>query len=384
MARQGRQLAAILSFVDGEQDQRQPPVVADRVEQRLQGVHVVGWLRNVGALVGAEAREDGGVVVAHGAGMDLHHEAVGDAHAGEFGEHLGAEQFGIGRRRAGADHTLEQRGGLADLEVRGACGRVAVIGRGGAERAEDVTARPMRREIAAPGHGFAGERDEPFDVVAEPLALGVDREVGPVGRQDATRPALVPQRPVVPQVVERAVGGADRLDVEAFVEGAGAQVGPRERLRDRVVEPVGVGGAEPLLDAEDLRQRMLEPVPRRRAPEQPEVLREQAPDGAPVGLDRAAVAARHPERLKRHALRVQHAEDVVVGLDEQLGRVGEGQVLGIPPRVRVAVRRQDRQVLDAGVKEPRDRARPGLVGEQPVRVERHGIVLSERGSPGRV
>ena len=66
------------------------------------------------------------------------------------------------------------------------------------------------------------------------------------------------------------------------------------------------------VDAEQLAERLVEPEPRRRAAEQMIVLGERAPDLSRVGLDRAAVAARDAQLLERHALAVEHAENVVV------------------------------------------------------------------------
>src|SRR3546814_4574899 len=57
------------------------------------------------------------IMVAARAGMNLHHHAVLDAHRGEFGQHLGAEQLGIGRRPAPADDLREQRLGLGRRQV---------------------------------------------------------------------------------------------------------------------------------------------------------------------------------------------------------------------------------------------------------------------------
>ena len=60
------------------------------------------WLGNVAAHVAAVVRIDLAIVVAHAARMNLHHQAVFQAHARHFGEHLGAEEFllrGIGFAR---------------------------------------------------------------------------------------------------------------------------------------------------------------------------------------------------------------------------------------------------------------------------------------------
>ena len=55
-------------------------------------------------------------------------------------------------------------------------------------------------------------------------------------------------------------------------------------------------------------------------------------------------AAGMPRDSRETALRVEHAEDVVVGLDEERGGIGKGLVEGEPAGVGVAVRRDDGQV----------------------------------------
>ena len=77
-------------------------------EQRAQCANVLGRRRHVGTLVAAELLIDEAVVVADGAGVKLHGEAVFDAHAGHLGEHLGLEDvllFGDGA--AGEDALIE-------------------------------------------------------------------------------------------------------------------------------------------------------------------------------------------------------------------------------------------------------------------------------------
>ena len=93
-----------------------------------------------------------------------------------------------------------------------------------------------------------------------------------------------------------------------------------EAGRDLVVDGVGVLGVERLRHAEDLLQRVVEPQLRRRAAEE---VRTREPSSRqicrPSVTDRRAVARRHAERLERHALAVEHAQDVVV-LGHELGR----------------------------------------------------------------
>ena len=83
------------------------------------------------------------------------------------------------------------------------------------------------------------------------------------------------------------------------------------------------------------------------------VVGEQLPDVAVVDLGPAEPAA-----LERHALRVEHPHDVVVGGDEEpAGRVEPRAGIGEEPHVDVPVRADDRQVGDAAVEveaEPAD------------------------------
>src|SRR3546814_17019732 len=67
--------------------------------------------------------------------------------------------------------------------------------------------------------------------------------------------------------------------------------------------------------------------------------------------------------LQRNALAVEHAEDVMIGDDQQACRIAEGGVVGEPGGIGMAVRRDDRQMLDLRIQPPRDRPR-GRVGRE--------------------
>ncbi|BCJ56775.1 hypothetical protein Jiend_01970 [Micromonospora endophytica] len=131
------------------------------------------------------------------------------------------------------------------------------------------------------------------------------------------------------------------------------------------------------MDAEDLGEGLLQPQPGRGAPEQVPVLDETPPDGAAVGLHRAAVAAGHAQLARGDALAEQHPGQVVVRHDEQLGRVGEGLVLGQQRRVDVPVRGDDGQLLHQRVQLPGQRALARFGGEEQVGSGRggHGVRL---------
>jgi hypothetical protein len=93
----------------------------------------------------------------------------------------------------------------------------------------------------------------------------------------------------------------------------GRNAGSQELLGDGVVVDICGLAGQRHVEAEHLLEHMVEPALGRGAAEQVIVLREDAPDLAPVGFGRAAIDPRHAHRLERHALAVDHPEDVVVG-----------------------------------------------------------------------
>ena len=90
----------------------------------------------------------------------------------------------------------------------------------------------------------------------------------------------------------------------------------------RVVIEVGRGGFQPHLEFEYSREDMIEPCPRRRAAEQPIILRKKPPAGAAIRLCRAA-DGRQAEPVQGDPLAVEHAVDIMVGPQKQAGGVFE-------------------------------------------------------------
>src|SRR5262245_64484127 len=76
MTSEWRELARVRRLVERKQEQREPRIVSIRLEQRTEIARVFGLKRNVGALVGPEALEDGRVVIAQRAGVQLHDETI--------------------------------------------------------------------------------------------------------------------------------------------------------------------------------------------------------------------------------------------------------------------------------------------------------------------
>lgn len=160
--------------------------------------------------------------------------------------------------------------------------------------------------------------------MVETLEVGIDDGVGAISGDHTALPAAVADHLVPFEIVERAFGGRDDLDVEALEQGARAEILPLQQRRDGVVVAVGGRCGQRLVDAEQIGKHMIEPQPGRCAPKQIIVLGKTTPDRPAVCLDRRAVQRRHAEILKADALAEQHAENVVVRNDEQLRRIRKG------------------------------------------------------------
>ena len=371
MTGQRCQLARINRFVEREENDREIGIVAVPGQQRLQRMHEIGAAGHVGTLVAPEAREHRRIVVAERTGVDLHHQAILRAHRRHLGEHLRTEQLGIGGGDIGADHPREQRLSLGRRQVRGLRGRVAVIGRGRPMPSEEGAALAVRGEIAGPAeHILAGQLAEPDQIVAKALEFGIDHRIGAIGGEHAPLPARCRDGLVMLERVERRFGGGDHLDAEPFEQRARAEFGGGEARRDVVVIMVGGAGIELDIQPEGLGEDPVEPHPRGRAPEQMIVPGQDAPGLARI--DRRCGSARHrcqPKRFQRNSLAVEHAEHVMVRLQQQRGRILERRIAGEPGRIGMAMRADDRQITDRVIKPPRDRADMGVDREKPVGVK---------------
>src|SRR5699024_1358297 len=142
------------------------------------------------------------------------------------------------------------------------------------------------------------------------------------------------------EIVDRVVGGGQHGDVELVEQGAGPVLGPGELLGDLVVQRVGGAGVQHGLQAEDIVELVLHPVAGGGAGVGVPVLGQQVPGAAGGGLVQRALA--HAEVREVHAAGVHQAVDVVVGRDEQRGRVTERLVVEQQPGVDVPVGRDDR------------------------------------------
>ena len=119
----------------------------------------------------------------------------------------------------------------------------------------------------------------------------------------------------------------------------------RKLFLDAVVDRHRRRRAEALLDLEHGRERLAQPKPGWRQREQAHVVGEHLPHVAVVHL-----APAEPGLLERHALRVEHPHDVMVGRDEEPpGRLEPRGRIGEQSNVDVPVRADDRELGDAAV-----------------------------------
>ena len=155
--------------------------------------------------------------------------------------------------------------------------------------------------------------------------------------------------------VERTFGRRNHLDPEAVEQGARAEGVGRQRCGDTVVIEVRRRRFELHLDPERFGKYPVHPHPRRGAAEEMVILREQAPACPRVGIGVADA-----ERVERDALRIEHPEHIMIGMEQQLGCVAERRIVRKPAGVGMAVRADDGQVRDFPVKPPRDAPLPRI------------------------
>ena len=203
----------------------------------------------------------------------------------------------------------------------------------------------------------------------------VDGQVRPERRADDAAPSGVANLPMELERVGGRIGRAEHFDLEALEERPGPELGTPQARVDSIVDAHRRRARQRLVDAEDALELVRQPGAARRAAEQIEVVREPLPDRARIGFDRAAVEPWDAERLHRHALRVEHADDVVIRDDDQRCRVREGLVERQQLRIDVAMRADERQRSEFVVQRLRGGAHGGNRTEVAVGSE-HGASIS--------
>ena len=226
-------------------------------------------------------------------------------------------------------------------------------------------------EVSGPARGvFSGLLAEGGEVVTKAGELRVDDRIGPEGRQHASSPAGVANGLVAAERIERRVGCGQHFETEAFIERARQKCGRLQVFRDDVVVVVSRAAGEPEIEAEECLKGVVEPHARRRAAKEIVLVGEDAPDPARV----LHLVDADFEVVERDSLAVEHAVNVMIGLNEKLGRVRERFVLCKPGSLCVSMGAEDGQCAHAGVKTPGHSA-CGRVGREEAIFVKQGHVL---------
>jgi hypothetical protein len=200
-------------------------------------------------------------------------------------------------------------------------------------------------------------------------SIEVCQAVGPEGWKNTLAETVGGKLRMVPQVRGCGVRSGDDFDVEAVEQCARTERGIGHASGDPVIDGVGRLGARDQIDPEYLDELVFQPVARRRTAEEFPVLAEPAPDLSRVCLNWTPIEPRHPDLSRLDALGGQHPEDVVIGNDQQLRRVGELYVIGERLRFHVAVHADKRQVFGCAVDFPGEAPLFCWKRESTVRVE---------------
>jgi hypothetical protein len=268
--------------------------------------------------------------------MELHDQPVVEGHERHLGQQLGGQGLGVPRARHPRRQAVEDGAGLVDPQVGSVGTGVAVIG---GHRPVLGAAGPFGPEVVAQARvrGDAGQLEGPTPVGSGGIGQ-------PVGAQRGHHLEAGGPEPVVGRVLgARIIGGGKDLQVETGEEGAGPELGAGQAGGDGVVALVGPFAGQGQLDAEQLVQLVLQPQPAGRAPQGVPVDTEVAPD-LPGSVRTRPLA----QRLQRDTDGVEDPQNVVIGADQERGRVGERAVSVEQPDVDMAVDGDQREPGDAG------------------------------------
>ena len=370
MPGEGCDLTAVGRLVQCVDDDGQSGLVAEPVEQRLQGVDIVDGSWNVRAFVRAETRCDRGVVVTPCPDMELQDQPVVHAHCRHLDQHLRTEVLSVARFVSSAVDAKEELLCVMRREICRARRGVPMIRGGGAIGDEVGTPGPERVEVPMPARRVhPGEPPKCRHIGPKVSPVRVDDIVGSKGRNHTPLPGGTAELGVLLQLVEGAIGGGQEFDPEPFEESTRTEVRLRQPVTDLVVDVVSRLGTKCGPDSQHLPQGMFEPEPRRCAQEEPIVPRQCTPDLPAFLLGRRTVERLHAERLEGDALTVQESKDVMI-FGHQFGRgVAECRVPRQCRRVTVPMGAHDRQGLGALVESAGDGADARFSWEESVFVQ---------------
>src|ERR1700745_2319952 len=145
----------------------------------------------------------------------------------------------------------------------------------------------------------------------------MDHRVRPEWRDDPTCEARFAHGHMMRKRIERRMGGSQYLKSKSFEKSAGAKFRFFQFFRYGVVVFVSILRRKTLIQSEEIVKSKVQPQPCRCRAEKIIVAGEDPPN--PSGIANIQV-------LKQDTLAVKHARNVVVGGDEQLGRIWKGLV----------------------------------------------------------
>ena len=172
--------------------------------------------------------------------MNLHDQAVFQAHLRHFGEHLRAEQLllaGVGIAR---ENLAEELRGFGGGKVGGLRGGMAMVGGGAAKFAEAGARLAQGIQVAVPGRSvFAGLLAELGNEAGKSVIFRINHRIGPKGGKNSRLPARSANGLVIGERVDRRIGGGKHLDIEPLIEGAGQKLRRAQLFGDGVEVVIG-------------------------------------------------------------------------------------------------------------------------------------------------
>ena len=330
---------------------------------------------------GPKRSKIGLVVVAVRARVQLHHQAVFHAHPGHLDQHVPGEQPHILGRGAARQGPLEHGLGLGRRQL--GCERCLrrVIGGAGTHLLEELPPLLEGLDVTCVGRDVEARlRGQAPDLRRPARMPQVDGQVGPERGSYGAGPARSPDLVVPLERVGRRVGRAEHLDAEPVEQGAGPKLGPSQTGVDVVVDPHGRRGGQRLVDPEHAFELLRQPGAARRSAKQVKVVAEDLPDPPRIGFGPPAVDARDSQRLHRHALRVQHADDVVIRDHDQRRRIGKPLVEREQPGFDVPVRAHQRVSRGQLIQLACDVAHGGDRAEKAIGVQHSGEYIEVPGA----
>src|SRR5579875_1945799 len=364
---QRREFTTIGCLVKIEEYQRQTLLAPEAVQQGLEVARKLAGDRDIRAHIAAKARENLRIMVACAANMQLHDQTVLHAHARHFNQHVAGETPGLIRTGLASQGTLENRLGLALVQLRGIGGERGVISSRRAHLFEKAPSLLKRGNIrAVPGDVDAGCLAQLLNLPGK-AGLDIDHSVRAESWNHAPGPAGSAYTPVLLQQSGRGIGCCQYFDVEALKQAARLEFGLTQPGIDGVIDGLRVFRSDFLFNPKDITQFITKPEAGWRPAKQGPVIAECLPDFAVVPLHRPAIQAWNAQSLQGNPLRIEHTKHVVIGDNQQINGCAPFIVLICQQtRIDMSMRADQGQGFDLSIQ---------LAGKLPLRGIRRKITI---------